>query len=66
VVTFPAPLRASEYPPDLALHIDYVLYEASRLHLLNAAVIAQQTHPQDPTLSASDHYGVAAQFAFEE
>jgi endonuclease/exonuclease/phosphatase family metal-dependent hydrolase len=62
-VTFPAPLRRSEYPADLALQIDYVLYDAMRLHLLNAAVIAQETHSQDPTLSASDHYGVAAEFA---
>ena len=63
VVTFPAPLRASEYPSDLALQIDHILYDASRLHLLKAAVIAQQTHAQDATLSASDHYGLAAEFA---
>lgn len=59
-ITFPAPLRASEYPAGLAVQIDYVLYEASRLRLIDAAVIAQETHPQDPILSASDHYGVAA------
>jgi endonuclease/exonuclease/phosphatase family metal-dependent hydrolase len=61
-VTFPAPLCAADFPPELAVQIDYILYDASRLRLLNAAVIAQQTHPQDATLSASDHYGVAAQF----
>ena len=64
-ITFPAPLRAREYASDLALQIDYVLYDASRLQLVNSAVIARQTHPQDPTLSASDHYGVAAEFALE-
>jgi endonuclease/exonuclease/phosphatase family metal-dependent hydrolase len=63
--TFPAPLCAAEYPPDRADQIDYILYDASQLRLLNAAVIARQTHPQDPSLSPSDHYGVAAEFSLE-
>lgn len=62
--TFPAPLRASEYP-GLALQIDHILYDASKLRLLNAQVVAQQTPPNDPSLSASDHYGVSAEFALE-
>jgi endonuclease/exonuclease/phosphatase family metal-dependent hydrolase len=65
VVTFPSPLRASEYPPNLALQIDYVLYDAARLRLLNAVVIARESHSHDPTLFASDHYGVAAEFSLE-
>lgn len=64
-ITFPAPLRASEYPSNLALQLDYILYDVSRLRLVNAAVIARQTHLQDSTLSASDHFGVAAEFALE-
>jgi endonuclease/exonuclease/phosphatase family metal-dependent hydrolase len=63
--TFPAPLCAAEYPPDRADQIDYILYDASQLRLLGAEVIARQTHPQDATLSPSDHYGVAAEFALE-
>jgi endonuclease/exonuclease/phosphatase family metal-dependent hydrolase len=63
VVTFPAPLRAREYPAGSDIQIDHILYCESRLQLLNGAVVAQQTHPDDPTLSASDHYGIVAEFA---
>jgi endonuclease/exonuclease/phosphatase family metal-dependent hydrolase len=58
-VTFPTPLVAA---PRLgvAICIDHIFYDPATLRVTDARVIAQETHPDDPTLCPSDHFGLAA------
>lgn len=58
--SFPTPLRSDcQIAPRL---IDYIFYSPDLLYPLDAKRIADQPHPQDQTLFASDHYGLSAVF----
>jgi endonuclease/exonuclease/phosphatase (EEP) superfamily protein YafD len=61
-VTFPTPLRAHDYPPGLALSIDYIFFDADRFTPTAARIIANMASAEDATLYPSDHYGLAATF----
>lgn len=60
--TFPTPLDADARHQDVSLHIDHILFDARYFQLVNAAVTANQPHPDDPCLYPSDHYGLVAEF----
>jgi endonuclease/exonuclease/phosphatase family metal-dependent hydrolase len=57
-ITFPAPL-AYATRGDFCACIDHIFFD-SALRVTDARVIAHETPPDDPTLSASDHLGLAA------
>jgi endonuclease/exonuclease/phosphatase family metal-dependent hydrolase len=59
-LTFPTPLVAAQHP-DFAACIDYVFFDPATLRVHAAEVIASETHPDDPTLCPSDHFGLAAE-----
>lgn len=58
-VTFPTPLAQAEYG-QRAVCIDYIFFDPQTFQISDAAVIAAQGHPHDPTLFPSDHYGLMA------
>lgn len=60
--TFPTPLVSQDYAPGLAIVIDYIFFDTRHFKALDARRIADQPHPDDPTLYPSDHYGLAAEF----
>jgi endonuclease/exonuclease/phosphatase family metal-dependent hydrolase len=60
-ITFPAPL-AYATRGDFRACIDHIFYDAA-LRATNAQIIGDETPPHDPTLSASDHLGLAADVA---
>lgn len=57
-ITFPAPL-AYATRGDFRACIDHIFYDAA-LHVTSAQIIGDETPPDDPTLSASDHLGLLA------
>lgn len=57
-ITFPAPLAAA-IRGDYRACIDHIFFDAA-LHVTAARIIGDETPPDDPTLSASDHLGLAA------
>jgi endonuclease/exonuclease/phosphatase family metal-dependent hydrolase len=61
-VTHPTPLNP-EREPGKKLSIDYILYDATVFHPIEAYRCADKPHMDDATLYPSDHYGVAARFA---
>lgn len=60
--TFPTPLVAANFP-DIALTLDYIFYDPQTFQPAAARVVADRAHPNDPTLTPSDHFGVMAEFA---
>lgn len=57
-ITFPAPL-AYATRGDFRACIDHIFFD-SALRVTSARIIGDETPPDDPTLSASDHLGLAA------
>jgi endonuclease/exonuclease/phosphatase family metal-dependent hydrolase len=57
-ITFPAPL-AYATRGDFRACIDHIFFD-SALRVTSARIIGDETPPTDPTLSASDHLGLAA------
>ena len=58
-ITFPAPL-AYATRGDFRACIDHIFFD-SALRVTSARIIGDETPPDDPTLSASDHLGLAAE-----
>ena len=63
-VTFPTPMRARWYPPGLACTPDHILFDAGHFQVTAARIIGNQPHPDDGCLYPSDHFGLAAELAF--
>jgi endonuclease/exonuclease/phosphatase family metal-dependent hydrolase len=57
-ITFPAPLAAA-VRTDFRACIDHIFFDAA-LGVTGARIIGDETPPDDPTLSASDHLGLSA------
>lgn len=59
-ITFPAPLAYSSRA-DFRACIDHIFFD-SALRVTGGRIIGDETPPHDPTLSASDHLGLSADF----
>jgi endonuclease/exonuclease/phosphatase family metal-dependent hydrolase len=55
--TAPTPLVAVSSGPKT---IDYIFFDPARLRVEEVRLIGTQPHPDDPTLYASDHFGLVA------
>lgn len=60
-VTWPSPLEAEKFP-GVAVSIDYVFFSPETLAVTDAHRVGEQSHPDNPALYPSDHYGVSATF----
>jgi endonuclease/exonuclease/phosphatase family metal-dependent hydrolase len=60
--TFPTPMAAKRYPADLALTLDYVLYQPAHFAVKKARVIGEHAHPDQASVYPSDHFGLMAEF----
>jgi endonuclease/exonuclease/phosphatase family metal-dependent hydrolase len=58
------PLRTAEvgWRPSIGMVVDYI-FVSSGLRVRDARTTFDRSHSEDPTLSASDHYGLAATLA---
>ena len=58
------PLRTAEvgWRPSIGMVVDYIFVSCS-VQVTGAWTAFDRSHPEDPTLSASDHYGLAATVA---
>ncbi|MCH7523003.1 MAG: hypothetical protein IH920_04435, partial [Chloroflexi bacterium] len=60
------PLRTAEvgWRPSIGMVVDY-LFVSRAVRVTGAWTVFDRSHPEDPTLSASDHYGLAAEVVID-
>jgi len=56
--TFPTPLREENFQPRT---IDYIFTQQGAFEVVNAQLVGNTPHENDPTLYASDHFGLVAE-----
>lgn len=57
--TFPTPLIEKDFQ---SRTLDYIFYSGNALTVKHSKLVANQHHPDDPTLYPSDHYGICTEF----